>query len=54
MVPVALGVTPVMAQEVAPAPETPLSQWIFVMVSVVLVALVVAVSFVSSKRGHRD
>jgi hypothetical protein len=43
---------PVLAQEIARAPEK--SGWIADMIAILLLVCVAVVSFMSSKRGHRD
>lgn len=50
----ALAAAPAWAQEVDDAPETAMTQSVFIVVALVLAAMVAGVSFMSSRRGHQD
>ncbi len=47
-----LATAPALSQQIGPAPAK--SSWIADVIAIVLVLCVVVVSFMSSKRGHRD
>lgn len=46
--------TPAWAQQVDDAPETAMTQSVFIVVALVLAAMVAGASFMSSRRGHQD
>lgn len=52
--PMFVAAGPALAQEVDEAPPTALTQWVFIIVAVLLAGMVVSVSLMSSRRGHQD